>query len=208
MNGLAQEKGKGRKGRTPALNYASKSLHQLPSKLTFAYRRPHNMPQGGDNTRIASAAAHSGGQVSCVNSCWQLDVVFQLGFRSYHHFTGAEPCTPLKLVTSRSPCLLSPRHNVHLKGRCRMWEIFQISKRRKVTLFFFSRKQSSFTGKNKSECLVQKQFLTNTLQVQKIMTKAGNNHSVTAALPAPSRPPVLTTYIHVMKSPQQAINDA
>lgn len=62
--------------------------------------------------------------------------------------------------------------------------------------------------KNKSEWLVQKHFLTNTHQVQKIMTKAGSNHSVTAALPAPSRPPALTTYIHFMKSPQQAINDA
>lgn len=90
-----------------------------------------------------------------------------------------------------------------------MWEIFQICREGKVTIYFFLRKAIKFQeGKNKSECLVQKQFLTNTLDVRKIMTKAGSNHSVTAALPAPRRPPVLTTYIHFMKSPQQAINDA
>lgn len=37
MNGLAQEKGKGKEERTPALNYTSKSVHRLPSEPTFAH---------------------------------------------------------------------------------------------------------------------------------------------------------------------------
>lgn len=59
---------------------------------------------------------------------------------------------------------------------------------------FFSRRQSNFKGKNKPECLVQRWFLTNTPKTQEIMTKAGSNHSVTAALPAPSQPRV--NYMH------------
>lgn len=37
MNGLAQEKGKGKEERTPALSYTSICVHILPSEPTFAH---------------------------------------------------------------------------------------------------------------------------------------------------------------------------
>lgn len=154
----------------PALNCTSRSLHQLPSKPTFSHQRP----KGGDSTKAVSAVAHIRGQVAC-KPCWQLDTVVQLGFRSHHHFTRAEPCTPPRLTTSGSPCSVAPHLFEGQKSRVGNSPDFQ--EREGDPFYFPSGKQSSL----KSEYLVQKQFLTNTLQVQKIMTKAGSNHSVTAA---------------------------
>lgn len=146
-------KGKTGERRTPGLNYTSRSLHQLLSKPTFSHQRPHNVPRRGDSTKAVSASAHIRRQVCCVNSCWQLDVGFWLGFKTHHHLTGAEPCTPLKLTTSGSPCLVAPCLSERQESHVGNFPDFQ--EREGDPFFFPSGKKSNL----KSRYLVQSSFL-------------------------------------------------